>query len=221
MVFSSDGMLGCAKVFFLDLFQQRGSSEDLTAVFLDAVAGRLPRNSAKELEGQVSLEKVESTMLSLKTGVAPGGDGLPVERYRTFWSFVGPDLVAVYREELAARLLPPSARVGHVALLHKWLPTEGGAVISRNVMLFGSGLGRMESGMARPLWQAISVAKCILWGTRCECIWSQSPRVCHEHLLRAFKAKFCKVQWREQGGEGFVRVGVGSLKGGGFSESAG
>ncbi|KAK3511372.1 hypothetical protein QTP70_005283 [Hemibagrus guttatus] len=58
-------------------------------------------------------------MLSLKTGVVPGGDGLLAEWYRTFWSLVGPDLLAVYREAVGCGALPPSALVGHITLLHK------------------------------------------------------------------------------------------------------
>ncbi|KAG7329401.1 hypothetical protein KOW79_007575 [Hemibagrus wyckioides] len=71
--------------------------------------------------------------------------------------------------------------------------------------------------MARPLWQAVSVAKCILWGARCEGIRSLSRRVSQARLFRLFRAKLRKVQGEEQGGEGFVRVGVGVLEGGGFS----
>lgn len=58
--------------------------ENLAAGFLDTVAGRLPEESVAALEGQVALEEVESAMLSLRTGVAPGRDSLPVEFYRTF-----------------------------------------------------------------------------------------------------------------------------------------
>ncbi|GAA6064816.1 CMP-N-acetylneuraminate-beta-galactosamide-alpha-2,3-sialyltransferase 1-like [Tachysurus ichikawai] len=54
---------------------------------------------------------------------------------------------------------------------------EGGADINRDLMLYSSELKRMGPEMARPLWQAISVAKCVLWGARCECIRSLTPRV--------------------------------------------
>lgn len=65
------------------------------------------------------MAEVKSAMLFLKTGVAPGGDGLPVEWYWTFWPLVGPDLVAVFGEALESGILPLSTRVGHITLLHK------------------------------------------------------------------------------------------------------
>ncbi|GAA6080862.1 uncharacterized protein LOC115161469, partial [Tachysurus ichikawai] len=70
------------------------------------------------LEREISLEEVKA-MLSLRTGVAPGGDGLPAEWYRTFWPLVGPDLLAVYREAIGSGTLPPSALVGYITLLYK------------------------------------------------------------------------------------------------------
>ncbi|KAG7329448.1 hypothetical protein KOW79_007622 [Hemibagrus wyckioides] len=101
--------------------------------------------------------------------------------------------------------------------MSEWLPAEEGAAIGRDLVLYGSGLGHMGPGMARPLWQPVSVAKCILWGARCEGIRSLSRRVSQAHLFRLFRVKRHKVQGEEQGGEGFVRVGVGVLEGGGFS----
>ncbi|KAG7329405.1 hypothetical protein KOW79_007579 [Hemibagrus wyckioides] len=95
-------------------------------------------------------------------------------------------------------------------------PLKRGAAIGRDLVLYGSGLGLMGPGMARPLWQAVSVAKCILWGARCEGIRSLSRCVSQARLFRLFRAKLRKVQGEEQGGEGFVRVGVGVLEGGGF-----
>ncbi|KAG7329407.1 hypothetical protein KOW79_007581 [Hemibagrus wyckioides] len=92
-----------------------------------------------------------------------------------------------------------------------------GAAIGHDLVLYGSGLGHLGPGMARPLWQAVSVAKCILWGVRCEGIRSLSRRVSQARLFRLFRAKLRKVQGEEQGGEGFVRVAVGVLEGGGFS----
>lgn len=87
------------------------------------------------LEGQVLLEDVERAMFSLKTGVAPGQDGFC------------PDLLAVYREAIGQRLLPPSAKVEHITLLHKngdmtdlanWRPTPllmAGKILAKLLVL--------------------------------------------------------------------------------------
>ncbi|KAK3545128.1 hypothetical protein QTP70_001240 [Hemibagrus guttatus] len=79
----------------------------------------MPEESVPDLEREISLEEVERAMFSLKTGVVPGGDGLPAEWYHTFWPVVGPDLLAVYREAVRFGALPPSALVGYVTLLYK------------------------------------------------------------------------------------------------------
>ncbi|KAK3545987.1 hypothetical protein QTP70_018905 [Hemibagrus guttatus] len=119
-VLTSPGdMFEVARSFYNDLFGVRQTEDDCAAVFLDAVAGRMPEESVPDLEREISLEEVERAMLSLKTGVAPGGDGLPAEWYRTFWPVVGPDLLAVYREAVRFGALPPSALVGYVTLLYK------------------------------------------------------------------------------------------------------
>lgn len=119
VVAAPERMLKVAKSFYGNLFQAREVRGDLMGGFLDAVADRLPEEEAVALEKKISLEEVEGAMLSLRVGVAPGGDGLPVEWYRTFWPVVGPDLVAVYREALEMGILPPSMRSGRITLLHK------------------------------------------------------------------------------------------------------
>ncbi|KAK3545367.1 hypothetical protein QTP70_005979 [Hemibagrus guttatus] len=115
VVTSPGDMLEVARSFYSDLFGVRQTEDDCAAVFLDAVAGRMPEESVPDLEREISLEEVERAMLSLKTGVAPGGDGLPAEWYRTFWPVVGPDLLAVYREavrEVMARVVHPDQTCG-------------------------------------------------------------------------------------------------------------
>ncbi|KAK3545127.1 hypothetical protein QTP70_001239 [Hemibagrus guttatus] len=59
----------------------------------------------------------------------------------------------------------------------EWWSAEEGAGIDRDLVLYGRGLKRMGPETANPLWQTVSVAKCVLWGARCECIRSQTPRV--------------------------------------------
>lgn len=60
-------------------------------------------------------------MLSLKGGVAPGGDGLPIEWYKTFWPLIGEDILNMYmyREVIGEVMLPGSACTGHITLDQK------------------------------------------------------------------------------------------------------
>ncbi|GAA6068871.1 uncharacterized protein LOC115161469, partial [Tachysurus ichikawai] len=100
----------------------------------------------------------------------------------------------------------------------EWWSAEGEAGINRDLVLYGSGLKRMGPETAKPLWQAVSVAKCVLWGTLC--IRSLTPRVRQDNLLRVFWARLGKVrELRGEGArrEGFISIGVGGAEGGGFA----
>ncbi|KAK3545129.1 hypothetical protein QTP70_001241 [Hemibagrus guttatus] len=74
----------------------------------------------------------------------------------------------------------------------EWWSAEEGAGIDRDLVLYGRGLKRMGPETANPLWQAVSVAKCVLWGARCECIRSQTPRVRQVDLFHVFRARLGK-----------------------------
>lgn len=90
-----------------------------TEGLLGAVKCVLSDEELEELERELSGEELETTMLSLKGGVAPGGDGLPIEWYKTFWPLIGEDVLIVYREVIQEGMLPGSACTGHIMLVHK------------------------------------------------------------------------------------------------------
>ncbi|KAK3519647.1 hypothetical protein QTP86_002962, partial [Hemibagrus guttatus] len=76
----------------------------------------------------------------------------------------------------------------------EWWSAEEGAGIDRDLVLYGRGLKRMGPETANPLWQTVSVAKCVLWGARCKCIRSQTPRVRQVDLFHVFRARLGKVK---------------------------
>lgn len=56
VVTSTEEMLRIARFFYSDLFGVKEVREDLTGVFLDAIAGRIPKDSTLALEGPITLE---------------------------------------------------------------------------------------------------------------------------------------------------------------------
>ncbi|KAK3545355.1 hypothetical protein QTP70_004357, partial [Hemibagrus guttatus] len=92
--------------------------------------------------------------------------------------------------EHALRSCPVTARFWR--RVSEWWSAEEGAGIDRDLVLYGRGLKRMGPETANPLWQTVSVAKCVLWGARCECIRSQTPRVRQVDLFHVFRARLGK-----------------------------
>lgn len=117
-------VLELASAFYRDLFQERQVEEAAMESFLGCLSPRLANAEHLLLERPLSVDELGSAMLSLKCGSAPGGDGLPIEFYRTFWHLVGPILVDVFNESLAVGQLPASMRTGLVTLIHKKGPRE-------------------------------------------------------------------------------------------------
>lgn len=86
---------------------------------LGAVKCALLDEEWKKLEGELSGEELERAMHSLKTGVVSGGDGLPIKWYKAFWPLIGEDVLGMYREAIQEGMLPGSAHMGHITLIHK------------------------------------------------------------------------------------------------------
>lgn len=72
-----------------------------------------------DLKAELSAQELQDALHSLKSGKAPGMDGLPAEFYKTFWPVVGDDVLFVLRDRLRTGQLPLSCRRAVLTLLPK------------------------------------------------------------------------------------------------------
>ncbi|KAI3369188.1 hypothetical protein L3Q82_026138, partial [Scortum barcoo] len=72
-----------------------------------------------KLEAQLTPQELYAALMSLKSGKAPGIDGLPVDFYKSFWSVLGEDLLEVFNDCLERGRLPLSCRRAVITLLPK------------------------------------------------------------------------------------------------------
>ena len=70
-------------------------------------------------EGELMVNESFEAASQLSSNKSPGSDGLPVEFYRCFWSFLGPDLVATLNYSYTYGSMSDTQRRGIIRLLFK------------------------------------------------------------------------------------------------------
>jgi hypothetical protein len=73
----------------------------------------------KVLTAPFSVEEVKTAVFDMEHNKAPGPDGFPTEFYQFFWDIVKPDLMNLFYEFHAGRLLIHSLNFGVITLLPK------------------------------------------------------------------------------------------------------
>lgn len=71
------------------------------------------------LDAELSLNELNTALVSLANGKAPGVDRLPVKFYKSFWPVVGKDLLEVFSDSFCKGQLPLSCRTAVITLLPK------------------------------------------------------------------------------------------------------
>ena len=108
-----------ARCFYAELFKSEWVREqEAEDDFLNGLP-KLSEDSAEKLDGALSLKELNSALMGMENGRAPGIDGLPVEFYKCFWPVVGKDLQEVLNDSFEKGMLPLSCRRAVLTLLPK------------------------------------------------------------------------------------------------------
>lgn len=73
-----------------------------------------------------------------------------------------------------------------------WWREWGGPPITRDLVLYGSGLGKVEKDRRRVVWVAVSEGKRIFWEWRLRCLRKQLPCIQPQKLVSAHMARLSK-----------------------------
>ena len=100
--------------------QEASDRQTYRGVLLDtASARRLTAHQAASCEGQLTFGELSRALHKIRSGRAPGPDGLPIELYRALWPELGEELLAVFNDGLECGELPVDTQRGAVTLLYK------------------------------------------------------------------------------------------------------
>ena len=151
-----------AVCFYAALYRSEYKDHKELAAGFFAGLPRVTERSTAELERPLGEQELHAALQGMEGGTAPGIDGLPVEFYKTFWSELGPDLLAVLNESLEDGLLPLSCRRAVITLLPKkgdlqdirnWRPVS---LLCTDLKIFSKALAnRLRDGYLLSLFSAV------------------------------------------------------------------
>lgn len=105
--------------FYSDLYASEYQENlNITHKFFEGLS-EVPAEINAALEQPLNLFELHSAVMSMASGKAPGIDGIPIEFYKTFWSIIGSDMLAVFNESFIKEQLPLSCRRAVLTLLPK------------------------------------------------------------------------------------------------------
>lgn len=119
MATTSDQLLSTVREFYGELYKQETTSPTAIRHILSNINTTLNEDDRQSCEGPLSLEELTASMRQLKTGKAPGLDGIPVEFYSSFWNCLMEDFAQMASEVRTSESLTPSQRTGVIRLLYK------------------------------------------------------------------------------------------------------
>lgn len=116
--------------FFESLFMTEVSTPtgDAPVSTLVSDLPQAPEERGSPLCCPVTTDEWGAVVCGMKSGSAPGPDGLPI--YKTFWPVLNPVLVSLVNEFLQSGQVPSSFKRGRVALLPKGSGSDPGHPIS-------------------------------------------------------------------------------------------
>ena len=111
-------ILNEATHFYSKLYSAEPVDESCIDYFLSDVK-RMPDVFQSKCEASLTYGECMSAIGGMKSGKAPGRDGLPVEFYKLYFPLFGAAFVEMINHCFDAELLPPSMRHGIITLLRK------------------------------------------------------------------------------------------------------
>jgi hypothetical protein len=108
-----------AAEFFSKLYTcEYSDNPDGLTLFLSNLP-QISEQKRAEMGQPISMQELTFALEGMKKGRAPGIDGIPVEFFKAFWSFLGEDLLAVLNDSMEKGCLPLSCRRAVLTLLPK------------------------------------------------------------------------------------------------------
>jgi hypothetical protein len=108
-----------AAEFFSKLYTcEYSDNPDGLTLFLSNLP-QISEQKRAEMGQPISMQELTFALEGMKKGRAPGIDGIPVEFFKVFWSFLGEDLLAVLNDSMEKGCLPLSCRRAVLTLLPK------------------------------------------------------------------------------------------------------
>ena len=105
--------------FYSKLFTKEPIDFKAQDDLLKNVSACIATSDQPAIENTITLEELTNAVTLLPTFKSPGSDGLSVEFYLRFWSFLGQKLVLVLNHSFEIGLLPASQRECLIRLIHK------------------------------------------------------------------------------------------------------
>ena len=97
---SQKDILSVQRSYFADLYKKNVSRVNMTAkidyFMKDTSIPHISEEQRKSCEGALSESEVSSVLKQMKTGSAPGSDGITADVLKVFWSHVGKIITASF-----------------------------------------------------------------------------------------------------------------------------
>ena len=115
----TDEILATSREFYYDLCKKKGADTTLQNKILKSLNAKLSNVDKAECDKILQEPEILDAVTELSLGKTPGPDGLPVEFYRTMWSFIKDDYVTMVEQLYQTQNLSYIQRNGTIRLTFK------------------------------------------------------------------------------------------------------
>ena len=115
----TDEVLATSKEFYSDLYKKEGVDTTLRNKVLRSLNTKLSSVDKAESEKILQEPEICDALTKLPLGKTPGLDGLPIEFYRTMWSFIKDNYMTMVEQVYQTQNLSYTQRKAAVSLIFK------------------------------------------------------------------------------------------------------